>query len=109
APLPRATRVVQGAAPLHPGRHAAAHAARENPETSATGERVKKIVIAFLIALVPLAAFADKRAKIHTMLSIVGADVRDDSSEFAAFDSQMDEIQVDAAIAFFTSDAGRQF
>ena len=70
---------------------------------------MKKIVIAFLIALVPLAAFADKRAKIHTMLSIVGADVRDDSSEFAAFDSQMDEIQVDAAIAFFTSDAGRQF
>jgi hypothetical protein len=73
---------------------------------------MKKIAIALLIAAVPLAAFADaatKRAKIHTMLSIVGADFPDGSKEIAAFDANMDEIQVDAAIAFFTSDAGRQF
>jgi hypothetical protein len=70
---------------------------------------VNKIVISFLIALVPLTAMADKRAKIHTMLSIVGADFPDGSKEIAAFDENMDEIQVDAAIAFFTSDAGRQF
>jgi len=73
---------------------------------------MKKIAIALLIAALPLAAFADaatKRAKIHTMLSIVGADFPDGSKEIAAFDANMDEIQVDAAIAFFTSDAGRQF
>lgn len=73
---------------------------------------MKKIVIAVVIITMPLAAFADaasKRAKIHTMLSIVGADFPDNSKEFAAFDEGMDEIQVDAAIAFFSSDAGRQF
>ena len=71
---------------------------------------MRKLVIVLVLFALP--AFADeaaKRAKIHQMLSIIGADVRDDSKEFAAFDSQMDEIQVDAAIAFFSSDAGRQF
>lgn len=73
---------------------------------------MKRIVVAVLIAALPLTALADaasKRAKIHTMLSIVGADFPDGSKEIAAFDENMDEIQVDAAIAFFTSDAGRQF
>jgi hypothetical protein len=73
---------------------------------------VKKILIVLVIAAVPFAALADaasKRAKIHTMLSIVGGDFPDGSKEMAAFDETMDEIQVDAAIAFFTSDAGRQF
>jgi hypothetical protein len=70
---------------------------------------VNKIIIGCLIALVPLTAMADKRAKIHTMLSIVGGDFPDGSKEIAAFEENMDEIQVDAAIAFFTSDAGRQF
>lgn len=73
---------------------------------------MKKILIAVVIAALPLAAFADaatKRAKIHTMLSIVGADFPDGSKEIAAFEENMDEIQVDAAIAFFTSPAGRQF
>ena len=73
---------------------------------------MKKIIIAIVIAAVPLAAFAAaaaKRAKIHTMLSIVGGDFPDGSKEIAAFEENMDEIQVDAAIAFFTSDAGRQF
>jgi hypothetical protein len=73
---------------------------------------MRKIAIAIILAALPLTAFADaaaKRAKIHTMLSIVGSDVADDSKEFAAFDANMDEIQVDAAIAFFRSDAGRQF
>src|SRR5205085_4923187 len=69
-------------------------------------------IIAILVAALPLGAFADaaaKHAKIHTMLSIVGGDFPDSSKELAAFDENMDEIQVDAAIAFFTSDAGRQF
>ena len=73
---------------------------------------MRKLIIAAVVLALPLTLFADeatKRAKIHRMLTIVGADVRDDSNEFAAFDSQMDEIQVDAAIAFFSSDAGRQF
>jgi len=72
---------------------------------------MKRFIIV-LAVLVPLTAFADaasKRTKIHTMLSIVGADFPDGSKEFTAFDEGMDEIQVDAAIAFFTSDAGRQF
>jgi hypothetical protein len=73
---------------------------------------MKRTLVIILVVLVPLAAFADvasKRAKIHTMLSIVGGDFPDGSKEFAAFEEGMDEIQVDAAIAFFTSDAGRQF
>ena len=72
---------------------------------------MKRFIIV-LAVLVPLVAFADaasKRAKIHTMLSIVGGDFPDGSKEIAAFEENMDEIQVDAAIAFFTSDAGRQF
>src|SRR6266498_2870730 len=73
---------------------------------------MRKIVISIILAAIPLAAFADaatKRAAIHTMLSIIGSDVPDGSKEFAAFDANMDEIQIDAAIAFFRSDAGRQF
>jgi hypothetical protein len=71
---------------------------------------MRKIAIALLLFALPLAADeATKRAKIHTMLSIVGADFADGSKELAAFEQNMDEIQVDAAIAFFTSDAGRQF
>jgi len=67
------------------------------------------IVLAVLVPLVAFADAASKRAKIHTMLSIVGADFPEGSKEFTTFDETMDEIQVDAAIAFFTSDAGRQF
>lgn len=71
---------------------------------------MRKIAIVLMLFAVPLAADeATKRAKIHTMLSIVGADFPDGSKQIAAFDENMDEIQVDAAIAFFTSDAGRQF
>ena len=73
---------------------------------------MRNFAIAILFATLALPAFADaaaKRAKIHTMLSIVGGDFPDGSKEIAAFDENMDEIQVDAAIAFFTSDAGRQF
>jgi hypothetical protein len=74
---------------------------------------MKKILslalIAIVIAPLALADAAGKRAKIHTMLSIVGADFPDGSKELTAFEENMDEIQVDAAIAFFTSDAGRQF
>jgi hypothetical protein len=73
---------------------------------------MRKIVIAILIAALPLAALADeasKRIKIHRMLSLDGNDVADSSKEYAAFESNMDEIQVDAAIAFFESPAGRQF
>jgi len=72
---------------------------------------MKRLIIVVAV-LVPIVAFADassKRAKIHTMLSIVGADFPEGSKEFTAFDEGMDEIQVDAAIAFFTSDAGRHF
>jgi hypothetical protein len=73
---------------------------------------VKKILIAALVLAVPFAALADaasKRAKLHTMLSIVGADFPDGAKELVPFDENMDEIQIDAAIAFFTSPAGRQF
>lgn len=73
---------------------------------------MRKIAIATAILLLPFAAQGDettKRAKIHHMLSIVGSDFRDGSKQLAAFESQMDEIQVDQAIAFFESDAGRQF
>lgn len=71
---------------------------------------MRKFLIVFLMLALPLAADeATKRAKIHTMLSIVGSDFADGSKELAAFEQNMDEIQVDAAIAFFQSDAGRQF
>jgi hypothetical protein len=71
---------------------------------------MRQLTIAILLLALPLAADeAAKRAKIHTMLSIVGADFPDGSKQFGAFDENMDEIQVDAAIAFFTSPAGRQF
>jgi hypothetical protein len=71
---------------------------------------MRKFAIVLLLFALPLAADeATKRAKIHTMLSIVGADFPDGSKQFVAFEENMDEIQVDAAIAFFTSDAGRQF
>ncbi len=71
---------------------------------------MRKIAIAIVLLALPLAADeATKRAKIHTMLSIVGGDFPDGSKELAAFEQNMDEIQVDAAIAFFQSDAGRQF
>lgn len=73
---------------------------------------LRKLFITLVVLALPLGLLGDeaaKRTKIHAMLFIVGADVAEDSKEFAAFDSQMDEIQVDAAIAFFTSDAGRQF
>src|ERR1051325_7947744 len=65
-----------------------------------------------LLLLLPLTAFADaasKRAKLHTMLSLVGADFPDGAKELVPFDENMDEIQIDAAIAFFTCPAGRQF
>jgi hypothetical protein len=71
---------------------------------------MRNLIIILMLFALPLAAGeATKRAKIHTMLSIVGADFPDGSKQFTAFDENMDEIQVDAAIAFFTSDAGRQF
>src|ERR1043165_3815088 len=71
---------------------------------------MRQLTIVLLLFALPLAADeATKRAKIHTMLSIVGADFPDGSKQFVAFEENMDEIQVDAAIAFFTSDAGRQF
>jgi hypothetical protein len=71
---------------------------------------MRKIFIALLLMATPLFADdASKRVKIHRMLSLVGNDVADSSKEFAAFDSNMDEIQVDAAIAFFESPAGQQF
>jgi len=70
----------------------------------------KIVIVSLLLLALPLAADeAAKRAKIHTMLSLVGSDFPDGSTQLTAFETNMDEIQVDAAIAFFQSDAGRQF
>lgn len=71
---------------------------------------MRKALLAFLL-IAPLAHadIASKRAAIHEMLRIIGADAPDDSKSFQAFDRTMTESDAKEAIAFFRSSAGQHF